>query len=303
MTIDRRSLLALLGASIAAPARGQDREDPFEGGIGGTGIVGTLTALGSIRVNGLRLGFAQGLRVRTAYGDVAPSALAQGMSLSARAVRAADGTYATRDVSIDWQLVGTVRELRGGRFTVNGSPVRAERGALGRPVEGERAAVSGVWEGGTLVASRVEPAPHPLDLVAGTAGDGRIGGAPIDARVDPGSYVTALGRGEDGGLRVERADVGRAAFAAGIGALAVEGYLDRIAAAPGFRLSGLGHRFAPDLSLAPLAGRRAVYAGPYDGRFSARAGYVLPEGLGARRLALAGGIGPGFGGRVVRTRD
>lgn len=302
MRMDRRAALLGGAAALWAPgvARGQAADEPFEGGIGGTGIVGTLTALGSVRVNGLRVAFAPGLRVATAFGAVAPSALGAGMTLSVLATGRGAGLR-TRAIGIDWPLVGTLRAA-GGALTVNGARVVPEPGMIGRAAPGARVAVSGLWSGGAVIASRMEPAPASADLVSGTVSGGRVGGVAVrGGRLPEGRFATVLGRGRADGIDAAEVRTGRAVFADGLRRLAVEGYLSRIDAAPGFRLDGLGHRFAPDVALAPLVGRRAVYVGAYDGRFRARAGHVLPEGVASRRAALSGGLGAAFGGPVVRT--
>ena len=300
-TPTRRAALLGLGGAVALPglARGQTTDDPFEGGIGGTGIVGVLTGLGSLRINGLRVEIDGRTRVTTPYGRVRVAALTPGLSLSIHA-DARPGALRARDVAIDWALVGEMRRAGDGTWRVNGARVQPERGAVGRPVEGARMAVSGLWTAGGVVASRFDPAPGDLDLIAGTAGRAAggptVGGVPITgAAPEPGRYAVVLGQGHGDGLAADRVQIGRASFARPLRQLAVEGYLEPVAARPGVRIAGLGHRFAADLDLAPFRGERAIYAGPYDGRFRPRAGWILPEGVGARRLRLAGGLGPAAG--------
>ena len=44
-----------LGACAPAIQTAALSDDPFEGGIGGTGIVGVMVAAGSVLINGLRV--------------------------------------------------------------------------------------------------------------------------------------------------------------------------------------------------------------------------------------------------------
>ena len=71
--------------------------------------------------------------------------------------------------------------------------------------------------------------------------------------------------------------------------LSVEGFLDPVPTAPGYRLSGLGHSFAPGLQLDRYAGHRTLFQGDYTGRFDASRGLILPENLAARRAVLRPG--------------
>jgi hypothetical protein len=284
-----------------------DKRDPFEGGIGGTGIVGILTEFGSLRVNGLRVELTGRTRVLTPFGRTSESALAQGQPLTIVATRTRDRLVA-RHVQITYPLVGTVADGAGG-LSVNGVPVRREPGALGRAEPGARVAVSGVWTRGGVVASRFDPADDLPDLLAGVveraAAGLRIGGVPVQLEGGPifpraGTYLTVVGRYEGGAMDGREASGGRfVTGTAGLRQLSVEGYLEPVAAEPGFRVAGLGHSFARDLALAPLAGRRVAYFGPYDGRFGARAGYVLPESFAARRALLGEGFTPALAARAV----
>lgn len=303
---------SLLVAGCAAPAvvTRDAKRDPFEGGIGGTGIVGTLTELGSLRINGLLAETTPRTRVVNALGPVGQGALAPGQSLTVFAERTPEALMA-RHVRIDYPLVGTLQEI-GTQLFVNGVRVVPEPGAAGHLAVGRRVAVSGLWSGERVVASRVDPAPFDLDLVAGDVVRGpdnalRVGGVVLEqrgARSFPtsGSYAIAAGRYADGSLAAQRLASGRFAFgASSLRQLAVEGYLEPTAAAPGFRIAGLGHSFSDDLRLSQLAARRAIFAGPYDEVFAATAGYVVPEDASARRRVLLDGYDGALGDGAVST--
>ena len=110
-----------------------------------------------------------------------------------------------------------------------------------------------------------------------------------------------LGRARDDAFDASDIQVGRFNTATGLRQLSVEGYLESIPEAPGYRIAGLGHSFDRSLSLSPLAQRRAIYFGRYTGLFQARAGYVVPESFARRRQLLERGFGAGFDGPIVST--
>ena len=74
-SVNRRAVLVgagvgLLGAcTLDKDFAGGARKQP-KGGIGGTGIVGTLTDFGSLIINGLRVTLPVDLRVGTTFGMV-----------------------------------------------------------------------------------------------------------------------------------------------------------------------------------------------------------------------------------------
>ncbi len=312
--LKRRTLLGLMGSSLvtacATPAIVTRSDDPFEGGIGGTGIVGVLTDFSSLIVNGLRVEVTGATSIRSHFGAVSDSALRRGQELTIFATRSRDRLVA-RQVQIGFPLIGPARLGPGGALTVNGAPVLREPGSLGSVTFGERVTVSGVWSREGVVASRIDPADQPADLIAGVAGRGgvtgvTVGGVPVRGargRIAPteGAYVTLTGRHDGESFVATRVREGR--FRGNVETmrqLSVEGFLEPQAAAPGFRLAGLGHSFARELRLQPLAARRAVYFGGYDGDFRARAGYVVPEDFAARQALLRDGYSA-FGGEVVET--
>jgi len=305
----RRTLIGLpvaglVSACLPEPQVTRDAPDPFEGGIGGTGIVGVMTDFGSLIVNGLRLEVVRATSFRTAFGVATEADIAPGHSLSVVATRELDRLVA-REVVIDRPLIGT---LRGG--SVNGVPVRFEAGAPGAAVSGTRLALSGVWTPSGLSVSRADPAGDALDAVAGTVSAGgptgtTIGGAPVRLGGAPpaqGSYLVARGRFRGGVLEAAGMREGRFPRGAdSLRQLSVDGYLEPIARAPDFRIAGLGHSFDRGLDLAALATSRAIYFGRYDGLFRAARGYVVPEGFAARRAMLVDGFAGGHEAPVIRT--
>jgi hypothetical protein len=305
---DRRRLLAGLGAALLGGCTAGPREiveggrrAPAEGGIGGTGIVGVVTALGSIRVNGLEVALPDAVEIADALGPRPRAALRPGVSVTVEATGPL-GALEARRVRIDHPLIGRVERLaRDGReMRVLGVAVRLEPG-VNAPVEkGDRVAVSGLWRRGAVVASRIDRlgADGP-SAVAGEIGTARgrpaVGGVPLVRAggveaPEPGSFATAVGEAREGLLILRRLEPGRFTGAAGpLARLSVEGYLEPVPRAPGWALSGLGHSFDEAARLEPLAETRALFAGPYTGDFAVAAALPLPEGprLRERMLSVA----------------
>lgn len=224
---------------------------------------------------------------------VSLDALEPGVPLTVFARRSKSG-YVARSVSVDYTLFGRVHRV-GGALGVSGVPVIPESGARGRLVPGMRVAVGGVWTRDGVRASLIAPAPEGPDLVAGTVNPGQGGASFALGSVDmayqgrapaPGSYAVALGRAEAGGFLASDVRPGRFEAGVSLGQLSVDGYLEPSARAPGLRIAGLGHSFAEKVQLGGVGARRAVYFGPYDGRFAARGGYVVPDDFGVRAALL-----------------
>ncbi|MGR3513627.1 MAG: DUF5666 domain-containing protein [Paracoccaceae bacterium] len=297
----RRTFLSLMGATAlagcAAPALvTRDGNDPFEGGIGGTGIVGVVTGFGSILINGLQVELDARTEYANAFGPLSADALHPGHSVTIAARRTPDRLVAQR-VTQDLLLVGTLRHGQSG-LAVNGVPVLREPGSQGSGDVGQRVAISGVWTSSGVVASRIEPAPIGPDIVSGTAtvasGALSIGGTQIEAsgarRALNGSFVVALGTMKDGGFNATQVSEGRFNALKSLKLIAAEGFLEPSNAAPGFRLAGLGHNFARNTRLGKIGPQRAVYFGRYNGLFGANRGYVVPTSFSARQRLLNPGL-------------
>lgn len=305
-TLDRRTVLAGLAAGVVAGCTdaGTDvagtRKKPPKGGIGGTGIVGTLTDFGSVKVNGLTVAVGSGTEILGAAGTRQVKDLQVGQMLSIEASGGPDALTAARLVVVH-PVVGTVSAISTARglATIGGVTVRVEPGAIGQLVSGTRVAVSGAWNGAQVIASRFDRVSDAIpDSRAGTVrglGDGRwtIGGAPVSvpsgiAPEDEG-FATLTGQAEAGGFTTTSWTAGRFTGAAGpLEALSVEGYLAPTAKAPFHAVDGLGHSFAPDSRLAAFIGKRTLFTGSYDGTFVVETGKTLPEDLEARRKLLRG---------------
>ncbi|MEM1313019.1 MAG: hypothetical protein AAGI51_00585 [Pseudomonadota bacterium] len=309
-------LLALSLAACSGPERialgggggGDDEAEP-RGGIGGTGIspdasvgvIGTLTGFGSLKVNGLTLE----TDARAAASPVGVVELAAGHVLEAGAVRTSRGLEA-RGVQAVIALAGPVTlSPTQETLEIAGVEVRLETGAPlppGGVRAGDRVAVSGLWRGDALVASRIDPLPEGAqDVVSGVVSGGpegpRIGGMRLAGPApDIGDYAVLTGRWTaEAGFAAESAQVGRPLFEARLRRLSVEGYLED--GAEGYALYGLGAELDPGARIDRMSAGRAVFIGRWDGlaggRFVVEHGIPLPEGGAARAFAL-GRIGDGL---------
>lgn len=311
MNRTRRNFLSLLGATalsgcVSPAIVARDKNDPFEGGIGGTGIVGVVTGFGSIMVNGLKVEVTSRTEFRTALGSALLEDLRPGHSVTIAATRGRNG-FVARRVTQDQLLIGTLHHGPSG-FSVNGVPVYREAGSLGVAVPGRRIVVSGVWTPNGVATSRIDPAPDGPDMISGTAvSDGNalfVGGSEIQttrqsSRLD-GAFIVASGAMTEDRFKADSVREGRFNGVNRLNQISADGFLEPIDSAPGFRLAGLGHSFARDTRLAAIGSRRALYFGRYDGLFGANRGYVMPASFTARQQVLNTGLDDSFDGPLIR---
>jgi len=178
-------LVVCLSVGLFGTAAAQDKEER-EGGIVGTGIVGTITELGSIYVNGQHIRFDQNLSVVSPLGERPASTLVAGDTIVAEAIRQGDGWNA-RSLRAYLPIVGPVTKIIESQIEILGALVEvpesvssiAELAGIGIN-EGDWVAVSGLWRGDAVVASRIERIdPLPMASVVGTyrsdGGEDRVG--------------------------------------------------------------------------------------------------------------------------------
>lgn len=290
----------LLSTALPQQPRAQARDElpPPEGGIGGTGIVGLLTSVAPLSINGLTLVEGADTLFRDAFGRIAPASLRPGQTVTILARVGRDAPPRAVLVDRTTPLIGTLQRTGAG-LSVNGVQVRPEPGLAVAAEPGARVAVSGLWDGNMVVASRIDPAPEGApDVIAGTLERGltgnRIAGVPVartsgPIRIPDHGFGTFIGRYADGGFAISQISAGRfqGQGARSLRELLVEGYLEPADRSPGFRVAGLGHSFDAAARLAPVAGERVLFEGPYRDTFRVETGLVLPEDAGARRRLLS----------------
>lgn len=296
--------VGLLSAGCAPIAR-RFAGGEEEGGIGGTGIFGTVTALGSLHVNGLRVETGPATQLETPAG----AAVLPGDTVAVEATRSAAGLFARR-VTVFHPLIGPVGAVQEGGLTVLGTPVtfdplvpvRAAGGSVMlvaalRP--GQFVAVSGLWQGDAVVATAlrlVEPASGVVLRgqlrrrgLAWQVGGTRLLFRGLVANLPEEAFVTVRGAPRPEGLEVETLEERLlVAFSRGIDALSVEGFGARNRGAPGFHLAGFGLPLDPASPAAPPPGERWLLLGRNGAAFRVAEGLALPADP-ARRAALLEG--------------
>ncbi len=301
--------LATCGHRMALAQSAEGEQRPVEGGVGGTGIIGTLQNRDGLLINGLRVAASAGTTLTDAFGRREVAELGTGHSLAMVALEA-DGGLSAQTISLFQPLVGPVEAVAQDRqrFSCLGVEVVVEPNAPlltgnGRPFrlrQGQRIAVSGAWRSPTQIsASRIDLVEDSGPMVlAGVVHDGADGRQRLGTmrlilpsatpRPPAGSFVTAIGQRSGPLFITEQLQPGRFPGATTpLVRLSVEGYLEATSAAPGFTIAGLGHSFDEAARVAPLAGELALFVGPYDGDFRVEFGLPLPEDVTARGTLLA----------------
>ncbi|SLN30207.1 hypothetical protein TRL7639_01239 [Falsiruegeria litorea R37] len=179
-----RTLLIGLFLATSLPALAQEDEDR-EGGIIGTGIVGTITELGSIIVNGQRIIFDGDMPVAGSVPEMTAKDLTPGLTVAVVATPNGDDWQA-RDIRQILPLVGPVTSVALDHLVVLGTKVII--GTSEHDLNtGDWVAVSGLWRGQDVAASSFARLPHTSKIarISGTflttdaQGRAVIGNTPI----------------------------------------------------------------------------------------------------------------------------
>ena len=207
-------LFAALWLSIATAA---EPDEEKEGGILGTGIVGTITGLGSIVVNGQTIKFDPGLAISDGVTAATADALAPGHTVAVVAQKE-DGAWRAVSIRQVLPLVGPVTIDADGQLHVLGTQIVPPSGEE-PPLSGDWVAVSGLWQDRQVVASRLERLASAqtariegsiLDQAPGSplvVGDTRIAGI-VPQHAEIGDVVRAFGAASQGGLEATRLETG-----------------------------------------------------------------------------------------------
>ncbi|MDE9451700.1 hypothetical protein J3R80_14595 [Aliiroseovarius sp. Z3] len=217
MSLLRIVLSAVLSLVLAGSLLAND-DGEREGGILGTGIVGTITELGSIYVNGQHIRVAPDSAVTDGVTVSAARQLLPGHTVAVVATPDGDGWQASYIRQIT-PLVGPIQRLSDTELSVMGTVVLADRDMTAAYATGDWIAVSGLWKGEQVVASRVEPAsPNGPARIEGNVFDiapGQpltIGGTEITSlvpsHIQDGDVVRAVGAASESELRADRLETG-----------------------------------------------------------------------------------------------
>lgn len=209
----------------------QDSEER-EGGIVGTGIVGVITELGSIYVNGQKIEITNDLQVTGSVPGIAADELKPGLTVAV-VVRLEGDIWRAEHIRQVLPLVGPVEAIGDGMLTVLGTQV--DLGAL--PLNatiGDWVAVSGLWKSERVSASSIDLLPDwqgPAEVSGtyfrpATGQPDRIGRTEISGisprHLSSGDFARITGSPVPGGIEAERLESG--VFDARVGVVQVEGF-------------------------------------------------------------------------------
>ena len=277
--------------------------DETEGGIGGTGIFGTVTAFGSIVVNGQTIDFEEAdVQSQAVFaGQDLPLTLGSAVLVEARS---SEESWSADRLSLFLPLVGPVSgiDLEARVVTMMGTPVVLDedtalvdrRGYVDGVVikldairPGDRLAVSGIWKGGEVIASRIDrledDGPHSLSGLLLTDGEAAtVGGARLDdaccERLAAPAFVRLTGSFAGDRFEVAQALAGSdLLFSEDVDRLIVEAYLARDPDGAGFHLSGFGIPADQASAVDATPGARSLFIGAYEDAFRIQRSLALPD--------------------------
>ena len=298
------TLLIFLSSAAPGHAESEKPEEEREGGIVGTGIVGTITGLGSIRVNGQRIVFQSDLVAASELGDRPAGDLQPGETVAVEAVRDG-GEWAARHIRQYLPVIGPVSRASDGSLTVLGSGIETGPdteligfdGGGGTPGAGDWIAVNGLWRKDSVVATRIERIdPRSEAVVVGTyrpdsdgagfmVGGTRVVGMEV-RHADLGDVLTVRGIEVQGNLRA--GGVAQGLFVGPVEVLLMEGYLSQPDPSGIYTIYGSGIAASLGDRDMPISADRGLYCALAAGAPSIAELTTLPESEPDRRALLDG---------------
>lgn len=256
--------LALIAAFAAPAAHAED--DELETGTVGTGIMGVITGLGSMHVNGLRIETPPTLEVSSPLGPSPVGTLTVGDTVAVEASLHA-GVFTASAVRLYHPIVAQIDEIAGNRARALGVELDLSAVETGNIATGDWVAVSGIWHGDVVVASRIRRTAERNEVIVNASfseinGVQRVGpiildGNPIEhARTGDHLLVFATPTG-DGRLAPSRIEFGL--FAQTLNALIVEGYMSGPDSAGIYFIDGTGVVAYTDDPAMEVPSERSVY--------------------------------------------
>lgn len=280
-----------------------------DSGMGGTGIVGTITGFASICVNGLEVHYDEATPMHENGQPANIRRLAVGQVVAIDAVPSARG-FEARQVVIVHALAGPVTRNDARGLEVMGQPVRVAPGAVNPDARalpaGTPVRVSGLRDAdGTVVATRVERDDGLQEHSAvGEARGGTLDGLAVRGRPLPATGTEALVRGRWTGRELvarELVEHPSRPFADRADRLVIEARVrrdDGRVRAGGFELRGDDGRVALD---ALASGERVRISGRRDGRDALRIERLERPGDALERRGRSGEDRAGARGEDSRS--
>lgn len=228
-------IMSVAATMLATLASGQIvNDDDVEAGTIGTGILGEITGLGSIHVNGLRIEVPPELSVTSALGGRPSDQLSVGETVVIEAVLL-HGTYQANALRNYYPIIAPVEAISQAELHVLGRRLDIRGLAVPGVMPGDWVAISGLWHGAEIDVSHVRLVA-PQDAVTVTAtftenSDGQQFAGPFELRGPPLVHVSAgdvlrvSGQADQTGYRLAPAQVEIGLFANAVETALIEGYM------------------------------------------------------------------------------
>ena len=296
-----RCFMTLLLLAMSACATPNKPLEDREGGIVGTGIVGTITKLGSIYVNGQRIIFPPDMIVASPLGIITADMLGVGETVVVEATFDS-GSWSADQISQYLPVVGPVSAAGADGFAVLGSEILinkktafggvADAGAL---ENGDWVAVNGLWRGSSVIASRVVKIDRQDQAIivgsyrsGGTDAPAYVGGTAIIGmsfrHAQPNYVMTVSGVPGQNGIVARSVAVGL--FTRPVGKILMEGYLSQPGPQGLYTIYGSGVIAYTGRVPMPMFSGRGLYCAQSTGRKPIVPLVKLPENEQDRKRLL-----------------
>ncbi len=252
---------------VLTAAQAEDNER--EGGLSGTGIVGEITSLGSIVVNGQHIALNSDLPVASALGPRLANTLAPG-DIVAVAVALSETGWTATAIMQKHTLVGPVSHSSEGSFSVLGVPVTWSEPAT----PGTWVAISGFWTPDGIKATRVQEIDqrdtvslHGSYRAASNGSKAMVGTVALNVaplqHANEGDVIRVTGVLEGDNLVVT--DIYNGLFEHPVALVLAEGYLTSVAPSGHYTVAGSGLSAYTDNQQSIMTNERISVCG-FEGR-------------------------------------
>lgn len=239
-----RGFCTIIFCTLISMTAAQADDKEREGGLSGTGIVGEITALGSIIVNEQYIALDGNLTVSSVLGPKSANMLVPG-DIVAVAVALGETGWTATAITQKHALVGPVAESRDGGFTALGVRVKWS----GSATPGTWVAVSGFWTQDGINATRVHEIDkrdtvslHGSYRAPSSASEAKVGTVALDVaplqHADEGDVIRVTGILEGDSIAVT--DIHNGLFEHPVALVLAEGFLTRVAPSGHYTVAGSG---------------------------------------------------------------